>query len=139
MDKRDAMPTALLSAIDPDGPLEGVLLFKRTGVALASWTRSAVPMDVVTVMAATLVGSLDTIVGALGEGSPETIFLEAESRRILIAKVEPQAALALVGPASLPEAFLRQEANRLLRQIVPPKALTRLSGSNSGVSLTTRR
>lgn len=95
-------------------------------------------MEVVTVMAATLVGSLDTIVEALGGVSPETIFLEAESRRILIAKVGPQAALALVGPASLPETFLREEASRLLRQLRASKSLAKPSDRDARVRVTTR-
>src|SRR5213593_3177786 len=57
---------SFLSAIDTEGGLDAVLFLRRTGSVLASWTRDGIRLDVVSVMAATMLASVDTIIEALG-------------------------------------------------------------------------
>jgi len=59
-------PIDLSSVVESQQPLEAVLLITRTGAQLGAWTRNSVPIDVLSVMAATLVGSIETLMTALG-------------------------------------------------------------------------
>ena len=106
---------SLPSTREPDGSLEAAILFKRTGALLSAWTRAPVAQDVVTVMAATLLGSVQTLIEAIGDASPASVILETDLRRILVAKVDSQVALLLVAPKSVSQSTLRQSARRILR------------------------
>ena len=120
--------------IDTDGSLDAVLVLKRSGVHLASWTKTAVPLDVVPVMAAATVGSVDTLLEAFGKSSPREISLETDGQRLLFTKAEPQIVLVLSAPRSVPEVRLRRETQRLLRafarvrreRVVRPAAMERV-------------
>src|SRR5438094_149323 len=57
-------PIDLSSVVESREPLEAVLLITRTGTQLGTWTRNSVPVDVLSVMAATLVGSIETWMAA---------------------------------------------------------------------------
>src|SRR2546422_11421258 len=76
---------SFLSAIDTEGGLDAVLFLRRTGSVLASWTREGIRLDVVSVMAATLLASVDTIVEALAvrarARSPSRAAIARSSRR----------------------------------------------------------
>lgn len=100
-----------------EGPLEAALLLKQTGIALASWTRAPVPQEVVSVMAATMWGSLDTMIRTLGGDTPRSVYLELEERRMLALQVEPNWTLLLVGPSNMGKRRLRREAQRILDRI----------------------
>ncbi len=100
-----------------DGSLEAALLLKQTGIAVASWTRAPVPQEVVSVMAATMWGSLDTMIRTLGGDTPRSVYLELEDRRMLALQVEPNWTLLLVGPSNLGKRRLRREAQRILDRI----------------------
>src|SRR5712664_870294 len=65
-------PAALsfLSAVDTDLGLDAVLFLRRTGLVLASSTREGIRLDIVSVMAATMLASIDTIVEPLGGSAP---------------------------------------------------------------------
>src|SRR5216684_5459671 len=65
-------PAALsfLSAVDTDLGLDAVLFLRRTGLVLASWTREGIRLDIVSVMAATMLASIDKIVEAGRLGPP---------------------------------------------------------------------
>src|SRR5713101_4428803 len=76
-------PIDLSSAVGSQEPLEVVLLITRTGAQLGAWTRNAVPVDVLSVMAATLVGSIETMMTALGASSPREVSLRAAMRQIV--------------------------------------------------------
>ncbi len=107
----------LFSASAADVPFEAAFLFKSTGIALAAWTRSPVPQEVLTVMAATMWGSLDTMIRTLGGEGPRYVLVEVEGRRILAMQVEPNWTLLLVAPRSLGKRRLRQEAQRILVRV----------------------
>lgn len=116
------IPSALLSAVDLTGPIDGVLLIKRTGVSLAAWAKKPVAFDVIAVMSATLLGSVDMIVQSLGGPSPQTMLVDVEGRRIFATKVDSQLALVLLSVRGVGESFLRQEAQRLIAKISATKA-----------------
>jgi predicted regulator of Ras-like GTPase activity (Roadblock/LC7/MglB family) len=107
----------LVMAADPDGFLDAALLLRRTGAPLAAWTRAAVPVDVVCVMAATLVGSVETMVEAVHGASPQSIRMESDQCQMLATKVDPRTILALITPSRIPEARIRQMARVLTSQL----------------------
>src|SRR5436309_3364227 len=49
---------SFLSAIDPERGIDAALFLRRTGLVLASWTREGIRLDVVSVMAATMLASI---------------------------------------------------------------------------------
>ncbi len=52
---------SFLSAIDPERGIDAALFLRRTGLVLASWTREGIRLDVVSVMAATMLASIVVI------------------------------------------------------------------------------
>lgn len=133
--RRGDLATQFLSAIDLDGPLEAALLLKRSGTPLAAWSRRGAPTDVATVMAATLEGSLETLVEAFGGPSTRAAFIKTGGWSIYVTKAEPQTLLLLAGPSVLPESFLKDEAERLLRRVSLPRtpAASRETGPGTGL------
>ena len=109
--------SAVFSSAELGGSLEAAFLLKQTGIPLAAWTRSPVPHEVISVMAATLWGSLDTMVRALGGAGPRSAMVEVEDRRILATLVEPNWTLLLIAPRSVGKRRLRHEAQRLLQEV----------------------
>ncbi len=109
--------SGLFSPTDFDGTLEAAFLLKHTGIALASWTRSPVPQEVISVMAATLWGSLDTLIRTLGGEGPRSALLEIEERRMLVMQVEPNWTLLLIAPRAIGKRRLRHEAQRILERV----------------------
>ena len=99
-----------------DGSLEAAFLLKQTGIALAAWSRTPVPEEVISVMAATMWGSLDTMIRTLGGEPPRSVLLEIEDRRILAMPVEPNWTLLLVAARSIGKRRLRHEARRILER-----------------------
>src|SRR2546422_9401652 len=89
---------SFLSSIDTEGGLDAVLFLRRTGSVLASWTRDGIRLDVVSVMAATMLASVDTIVEALGGPSARCISVMSGDRPIRATKLGPQPLLFGVGP-----------------------------------------
>jgi len=104
---------ALLSAIDLDGPVEVVMLLKRTGVVLGGWSRNDVPHNVISVMAATMIGSVSTLLEALGGRSPPSIDIEAGEHRMHVSRADPQSVIVLVAPLVVSGQALREESDRL--------------------------
>src|SRR3972149_5944311 len=107
----------LVVAADPAGSLDAALLLRRTGTPLAAWTREAVPVDVVSVMAATLVGSVETMVEAVHCASPQSIRMGADPCQMLATKVNPRTILALIAPSRIPEAQIRHLARVLASRL----------------------
>ncbi len=100
-----------------DGTLEAAFLLKSTGIALAAWTQAQVPQEVISVMAATMWGSLDTLVRTLGGEGPRSVLVEIEDRRLLVVQVEPSWTLLLVAPRTTGKRRLRQHAQRVLERL----------------------
>src|SRR5256712_11340558 len=82
---------SFLSSIDTEGGLDAVLFLRRTGSVLASWTRDGIRLDVVSVMAATMLASVDTIVEALGGPSSRSISATSGDRPIIATTLSSQA------------------------------------------------
>lgn len=110
--------SGLFSAAEVDGTLEAGFLLKTTGIPLAAWTRNPVPQEIISVMAATLWGSLDTMIRTLGGSGPRYAMLEVDERRILISQVGPGWTLLLVAPRSVGKRRLRGVAQRLVARVV---------------------
>ena len=107
-------PSAPFSSIDPEGPLEAAFLMRRTGVVIASWTRPDLVSEVVSVMAATMLGSIETMSEALGCPSPEHVAVETDACRLFATRVEPQALLVLIAPREVDRGVLQRCARQIL-------------------------
>ena len=121
MDSLRAVPTDFFSEMHGSGKIETAMLLKRNGRVLAAWSRTPVSWEVVSIMAATALGSLETMLETLRAPSPQTVSLVAGGNRIYFQKVEPQAVLVLIARDAVSEAHLRDVAKRLLAKI-PPQA-----------------
>lgn len=104
----DAIAPAL-----PSGALDAVLLLKKTGVPLATWSRSSIPEEVVSVMAATMLGSIETIAGAFGGPRVESLVVEMDVNRMVVSYVNSSAFLVLIAPKSTKVSSLRKETRRI--------------------------
>ncbi|TLZ73154.1 MAG: hypothetical protein E6K10_00960 [Methanobacteriota archaeon] len=120
---------AIFSTIQPDAGIEVALLMRRTGTVLAAWTRDGVPQEVVSVMAATMVGSIETMSEALGCPSPERVWVETERCRMLATKVEPLGVLVLVAPRSESAEVLSRTARGIVGRLARSGASIRGAAS----------
>src|SRR5467141_23516 len=77
---------SFLSAIDTDRGLDAALFVRRTGLVLASWTREGIRLDVVSVMAATMLASVDTIIESIGGSASDTISVDTDTHQIVATK-----------------------------------------------------
>jgi predicted regulator of Ras-like GTPase activity (Roadblock/LC7/MglB family) len=112
-------PIDLSSVAVSQEPLEAVLLITRTGAQLGAWTRNSVPVDVLSVMAATLVGSIETLMTALGASSPRDISLMIDGRRVFLSKVNAQVVLVIVAAAGMTEVALRAAVRQIVKSLPP--------------------
>lgn len=103
----------LLSHIWEEAPVEAALLLRRTGTPLAVWTRPEIPPEVVTVMAAMMMNSIDTIAVAAGGRSPEVVSVKTDGHRLIGMTVERQTLLVLISEAAIAEQQLRRVASKL--------------------------
>jgi predicted regulator of Ras-like GTPase activity (Roadblock/LC7/MglB family) len=111
--------------IQPRDSLEAVVLFTRTGKMLAAWTRNEVPLEVLTVMAATLIGSIETLSTAMGGASPREITLLIDTRRVLGLKLSADVAILVVASGQMSDVALRSIAERIVRRLPPLSSLSR--------------
>src|SRR5256886_16956498 len=89
---------SFLSAIDTERGLDAVLFVRRTGLVLASWTREGTRLDVVSVMAATMLASVDTIIESIGGSTAGGSSGDTESHQISATKVKARAVLVVIAP-----------------------------------------
>jgi len=115
---------SFLSAIDTEGGLDAVLFLRRTGSVLASWTREGIRLDVVSVMAATMLASVDTIVEALGGPNSRSISVTSGDRQIVATKVGSQAFLFVVAPKSVSQRYVRKAVRELVARLTAASATT---------------
>ena len=109
----------LLSRVGEEVPLEAALLLRRTGTSLAAWTRANVQAEVVTVMAATMMGSIEAIAQAAGCPPPENVFVETDGCRLFALSLERQATLVLVASTAIAEQQLRTLASEIALRLFP--------------------
>jgi len=115
---------SFLSAIDTEGGLDAVLFLRRTGSVLASWTREGIRLDVVSVMAATMLASVDTIVEALGGPNSRSISVASGDRQIVATKLGSQAFLFVVAPKSVSQRYVRKAVRELVARLTAASATT---------------
>ncbi len=114
--ERDGL-AELFSGHEFEPSLEAAFLLKQTGIAVAAWTRNPVPQEVISVMAATMWGSLDTMIRTLGGEGPRSALVEVEGRRMLVTQVEPNWTLLLIAPRSVGKRRLRHEAQWIVERL----------------------
>ena len=119
MDSLRNLPSDFFSDLSAGDRIECALLLKRNGRLLASWARDPVSLEVVTIMAATTVGSLETMMESLRAPSLQTIEIVASGMRLFVQKVEPQSVLVLMAKEAVPDAALRDAARALLAKLPP--------------------
>ena len=90
------MKQPLLSELDLPPGIEAVLLLRRTGVVVDAVTRDSWPRDLMAVMMATLVGSVENLVEAVGHSSPESVLVRTENHLIFSTKVGARDLLAVI-------------------------------------------
>ncbi len=117
MDSLRSVPPDFFEEFQANDKIETAMLLKRNGRVLAAWARTPVSWEVVSIMAATTLGSLETMLETLRSPSPHTVSLVAGGNRILFQKVEPQAMLVLIAKETVPETYLRDSARRLVARI----------------------
>jgi len=120
MDSLRAVPPDFFADLAPNGKVDTALMIKRNGRLLAAWSHAPVSWEVLSIMAATTLGSLETLLETLRSPSPQTVAVVAGGNRILIQKVEPQGVLVLIAREAVTEAALRDIARRLLDRLPPP-------------------
>ena len=113
---------SFLSAVDTESGLDAVLFLRRTGSVLASWNREGIRLDVVSVMAATMLASVDTIVEALGGPSSRSISVLSGDHQIVATKVGSQAFLFVIAPGTVSPKYLRTTVRRLVGRLTSASA-----------------
>jgi len=99
---------SFLSGIDPDLGLDAALFVRRTGLVVASWMREGIRLDVVSVMAATMLASVDTIIESVGGPTPDVISVDTDAHQILATKVNSRAFLVVIAPKKVSRAVVRK-------------------------------
>ncbi|HEV8594533.1 MAG TPA: roadblock/LC7 domain-containing protein [Thermoplasmata archaeon] len=97
--------------------LDAVLLLRRTGTVLRSWARESVNLDVISVMSATLLGSVESIVQAMGCAAPKTLLVESEHCRMTATQLSSQAVLVLMAPATMAQGELRRAGRSIVTRL----------------------
>ncbi len=123
MEALRAVPPNFFDELSANPSVEIAMLLRRNGRLLAAWSRAPVSWDVISIMAATTVGSLETMLETLRSPSPQTVAIVAGGNRFLLEKFEPQAVLVLIAKDTVAEAVLRDAAKRLLARLA--EAVTR--------------
>ncbi len=121
MDALRAVPPDFFAELQGDSRVDVGMLLRRNGRVLAAWSRSPVSWEVVSIMAATMVGSLETMLETLRSVSPQSMTVLAGGNRFFFQKVEPQALLVLVARDGVSEVHLQELARRLLGRLPRPE------------------
>jgi len=108
---------SFLSAIDTDRGLDAALFVRRTGLVLASWTREGIRLDVVSVMAATMLASVDTIIESIGGSASDTISVDTDTHQIVATKVNSRAFLVVIAPKAVSRSVVRKTMRELIAQL----------------------
>lgn len=107
----------IFSAAELDGLLEAAFLIKPTGIQVAAWTRAPAPQEIIGVMAATMWGSLETMLRAMGSPGPRSALLEVDDRRMLAQRVNSNWTLLLIAPSTVGSRELERQAQRIVHRL----------------------
>src|SRR5882762_1261862 len=108
---------SFLSAIDTDRGLDAALFVRRTGLVLASWTREGIRLDVVSVMAATLLASVDTIIESIGGSTSDAISVDTDAHQIVATKVNSRGFLVVIAPKTVSRSVVRKTMRDLIAHL----------------------
>lgn len=114
---------SLLSEIGPANSLDAAFVVKRTGAMEAAWAPAPVPEDIVSVMAAAIAGSTQTLLESLGGPSPQSVLVETETHRILITHLDAGSFFLAIAPTSHGEESLRHAARDFSRRVDVGKSI----------------
>ena len=106
-----------LSAVNPDGTFDAALLMRPTGSIVAGWMRESDRCEVVGVMTATLLASINMIAESVGCRAPTTVSVRCEESQLLATKVDDNAILVLIAPADTREAHLRRKTRHIVARL----------------------
>ena len=106
-----------LSAVNPDGTIVAALLMRPTGSIVAGWMRESDRCEVVGVMTATLLASINMIAESVGCRAPTTVSVRCEESQLLATKVDDNAILVLIAPADTREAHLRRKTRQIVARL----------------------
>ena len=108
---------SFLSALDPGGSLDAALFLRMTGSVLAAWSRENIPMEVVSVMSATMLASAETIVESLGGPPTNFVSVDAGDRRMIATRVNGQTFLIVIASQRIGRAYLRRASAQLAARL----------------------
>ena len=108
---------SLLEETESAGQLDGVILMSGSGDVLAGWSHRGLRQEVLSIMSATLTGSVEMLLEEIRGRKPRQILVEADDRRLLVSRTGDDALLVLVAPLSVSKSRLTALASDLLRQI----------------------
>ena len=80
---------------------------------------------IVTVMTATMMGSIDTMAEALDYPVPQTVLVETDQCRMFATRVDPKATLVLITPKTVGEGYLRYSARQILAKLAVAPSIDR--------------
>ena len=130
MDSLRTVPADFFADLVSKVKIEAAMLLKRNGRMLAAWSKTPLSWDVLSIMAATALGSMDTMLETLGSPAAQGMVVLAGGKRILFQKVETQGLLVLVAWEVVPDSYLREIARELIRKLrdshrdAPPRIAT---------------
>ena len=108
---------SFLSAIDTERGLDAALFVRRTGLVLSSWTREGIRLDVVSVMAATMLASVDTIIESIGGPTANAVSVDTDSHQIVATKVNSRAFLVVIAPKTVSRSIVRKTMRELIAHL----------------------
>jgi predicted regulator of Ras-like GTPase activity (Roadblock/LC7/MglB family) len=108
---------SFLSAVDTNRGIDAALFLRRTGLVLASWTREGIRLDVVSVMAATMLASIETITEALGGSTSPSVSIESGDHQIVTTKVGSNAFLVVIARKSVGRSVVRKTVRELIAHL----------------------
>ncbi len=130
MESLRAIPPDFFADLVSKVKIETAMLLRRNGRMLAAWSKAPLSWDVLSIMAATALGSMDTMMETLGSPAAQGMTLLAGGKRILFQKVDSQGLLVLVAWEVVPDSYLRETAKQLVRRLraaqeaAPPRIAT---------------
>ena len=107
----------IFSATELERSLEAAFLIKPTGIQVAAWTRGPAPQEIIGVMAATMWGSLETMLRAMGSPGPRSAVLEVDDWRMLAQRVDSNWMLLLIAPSTVGNRDLERHAQRIVQRL----------------------
>ncbi len=130
MDSLRTIPADIFADFGSKVKIDAAMILRRNGRMLAAWSKANLSWDVLSIMAATALGSMDTMMETLGSPNAQGMNVLAAGYRILFQKVESQGLIVLIAKEVVPDSYLRETARQIVRKIRtaqsgdPPRVVT---------------